>query len=62
MNKKGCAIDGLKMMNKKVVWIKKIKNVNKKIKKLWIKKIKKLLTFISKDGNIIKSPRDTAIK
>ena len=32
MNKKGCVIDGLKMMNKKVVWIKKIK--------MWIKKIK----------------------
>ena len=40
MNKKGCVIDGLKMMNKKVVWIKKIKMWIKKIKKLWIKKIK----------------------
>ena len=26
------------------------------------KKIKKPLTFMSKDGNIIKSPRDTATK
>ena len=34
MNKKGCVIDGLKMMNKKVVWIKKNKKCELKNKKV----------------------------